>query len=60
MESSGNVTELGNASSDEITSKDEPEIAEQVITENAAEPEFEGNWRFYLAFCSLSVVTLAV
>jgi hypothetical protein len=53
-------TDVADASGDEITSKEEPETAEQSIDENASSPKFSPNWRFYLAFCSLAVVTLAV
>ena len=60
MEPSDKPTELCNVSGDEITSKEEPETADQSIEENASGPEFSPNWRFYLAFCSLAVVTLAV
>jgi hypothetical protein len=51
---------LAGASGDEITSKEEPEIAEPSIEEDGLGPEFSPNWRFYLAFASLAVVTLAV
>jgi hypothetical protein len=60
MESPEKPTELGNASGDEITSKEELQTAAQSIEENTSVPEFNPNWRFYLAFCSLAVVTLAV
>jgi hypothetical protein len=53
-------TDVVDASGNEITSKEEPETAEQSIEENASGPEFSPNWRFYFAFCSLCVVTLAV
>jgi hypothetical protein len=53
-------TDVADASGNEITSKEEPETAELSIEENASGPEFSPNWRFYLAFCSLAVVTLAV
>ena len=59
MEASASSTELGAGSGDEITSK-EPGTAEKSIEENITEPEFSPNWRFYLAFASLCVVTLAV
>ncbi|KAH8799927.1 major facilitator superfamily domain-containing protein [Hyaloscypha sp. PMI_1271] len=52
-------TDVVDVSGNEITSKEEPETAEQSIEENASGPEFNPNWRFYLAFCSLAVVTLA-
>jgi hypothetical protein len=60
MEASARSTELGAGSGDEITSKEEPGTAEQSIEENTSDPEFSPNWRFYLAFVSLCVVTLAV
>ncbi|PMD33262.1 MFS general substrate transporter [Hyaloscypha variabilis F] len=60
MESPDKPTELGNASGDESTWKEEPQTAAQSIEENTSVPEFNPNWRFYLAFCSLAVVTLAV
>jgi hypothetical protein len=53
-------TELGAGSGDEITSKEEPGTAEQSIEDNTSGPDFSPNWRFYLAFASLCVVTLAV
>jgi ABC-type branched-subunit amino acid transport system permease subunit len=53
-------TQLGAAHGDQITAKEEPGTAEQSIEENALSPEFNPNWRFYLAFASLAVVTLAV
>ncbi len=59
MEASARSTELGAASGDEITSQKEPRTAEQSI-ENTTDPQFSPNWRFYLAFASLCVVTLAV
>ena len=51
--------ELSDASGDEIA-KEEPETAEQVAAEAPQSFEFSPNWRFYLAFSSLAVVTLAV
>ncbi len=60
MESPEKPVEPGNASGDEITSKEEPDTAEQSIEENGSGPEFTPNWRFYLAFCALAVVTVAV
>jgi hypothetical protein len=60
MEPSENSVELTGLGGDEITSKEEPGTADQSLEENASGPEFNPNWRFYLAFASLAVVTLAV
>jgi hypothetical protein len=47
-------------SGDEITPTKESETTLQKDQENASSPEFNPNWRFYLAFATLAVVTLAV
>lgn len=48
------------AGGDKIISKEEPMTAAQSIEDDGLGPEFSPNWRFYLAFASLAVVTLAV
>jgi hypothetical protein len=52
-------TEKGLAG-DEITAIEKPGTAPQSDAENRASLEFNPDWRFYLAFSTLAVVTLAV
>jgi hypothetical protein len=52
-------TEKGLAG-DEITATEELGTAPQSDAENRASSEFNPDWRFYLAFSTLAVVTLAV
>jgi hypothetical protein len=52
--------ELSALGPDGKTSREEPEIVVQADAEGRAIPEFNPNWRFYLAFSTLAVITLAV
>jgi hypothetical protein len=52
--------ELSALEPDGKTSREEPETTVQTEAENRAALEFNPNLRFYLAFSTLAVVTLAV